>query len=79
MVYHCYSSLGHVDQQLAEFCCSPIIQSHSTTPGYDLKFTAELMSDPITHKGVLLVVVGMQNISIRATVPMLARPLSSTQ
>lgn len=60
MVYHCCSSLRQVDWQLAEFCYSPIIQSRSTTPGYDLKFTAESTSDPIAHKGVLLVAVGMR-------------------
>jgi nucleosome binding factor SPN SPT16 subunit len=50
-----------VDWQLAEFCYSPIIQSRSTTPGYDLRFTAESSSDPIAHKGVLLVAVGMRH------------------
>ncbi|KII88934.1 hypothetical protein PLICRDRAFT_175186 [Plicaturopsis crispa FD-325 SS-3] len=52
--------LKDVDWQSMEFCYSPIIQSRSTSTGYDLRSTAESSSDNMSHKGVLLVAVGIR-------------------
>ncbi|KAA1474845.1 FACT complex subunit SPT16 [Dentipellis sp. KUC8613] len=52
--------LTDVDWMSTEFCYSPIIQSRSSSSGYDLKSTAESSSDNMSHKGVLLVSVGMR-------------------
>ncbi|KIP09266.1 hypothetical protein PHLGIDRAFT_103069 [Phlebiopsis gigantea 11061_1 CR5-6] len=52
--------LNDVDWSLAEFCYSPIIQSQSTSTGYDLRFSAESTSDNMAHKGVLLVSLGLR-------------------
>lgn len=49
-----------VDWGSTEFCYTPIIQSRSTSTGYDLRSTAESSSDPIAHKGVFLIAVGMR-------------------
>ncbi|KAG1859511.1 FACT complex subunit-domain-containing protein [Suillus tomentosus] len=49
-----------VDWASTEFCYSPIIQSRSTTTGYDLRLTAESSSDTIAHKGIFLIAVGMR-------------------
>ena len=43
-----------------EFCYPPIIQSQSTSSGYDIGPSAESTQDDISHKGVLLVAVGMR-------------------
>jgi nucleosome binding factor SPN SPT16 subunit len=67
MCVSCPSRLTHtshgsfqVDWASTEFCYSPIIQSRSTTTGYDLRSTAESSSDTIAHKGVFLIAVGMR-------------------
>ncbi|KIK92016.1 hypothetical protein PAXRUDRAFT_830348 [Paxillus rubicundulus Ve08.2h10] len=52
--------LNDVDWASTEFCYSPIIQSRSTSTGYDLRSTAESSTDPIAHKGVFLIAVGMR-------------------
>ncbi|EPQ58254.1 SPT16-domain-containing protein [Gloeophyllum trabeum ATCC 11539] len=52
--------LTDVDWQSTEFCYSPIIQSRSSSSGYDLRFTAESTEDNIAHEGVILVSVGMR-------------------
>ncbi|THH10989.1 hypothetical protein EW146_g8192 [Bondarzewia mesenterica] len=52
--------LSDVDWQSTEFCYSPIVQSRSSSTGYDLRSTAESTEDNISHKGVLLVSVGMR-------------------
>ncbi|KAH7919903.1 FACT complex subunit SPT16 [Leucogyrophana mollusca] len=52
--------LNDVDWQSTELCYPPIIQSRSTSSGYDLRSTAESSSDPIAHKGVFLIAVGMR-------------------
>ncbi|KAG1853256.1 FACT complex subunit-domain-containing protein [Suillus tomentosus] len=52
--------LNDVDWASTEICYSPIIQSRSTTTGYDLRSTAESSSDTIAHKGVFLIAVGMR-------------------
>ncbi|KAG2348552.1 FACT complex subunit SPT16 [Suillus weaverae] len=52
--------LNDVDWASTEFCYSPIIQSRSTSTGYDLRSTAESSSDTIAHKGVFLIAVGMR-------------------
>ncbi|KAG2366015.1 FACT complex subunit-domain-containing protein [Suillus spraguei] len=44
-----------VDWASMEFCYSPIIQSWSTTTGYDLRLTVESSLDTIAHKGVFLI------------------------
>lgn len=49
-----------VDWSSTEFCYTPIIQSQSTSTGYDLSPAAESSSDNIAHKGVFLVAVGMR-------------------
>lgn len=55
-------SLGYnqVDWDSTEFCYAPIIQSRGTTSGYDLRSNAESSADPLAHKGVLLVAVGIR-------------------
>ncbi|KAH7910168.1 FACT complex subunit SPT16 [Hygrophoropsis aurantiaca] len=53
-------SLSDIDWQSTELCYPPIIQSRSTSTGYDLRSTAESSSDPIAHKGVFLIAVGMR-------------------
>ena len=55
-----HSPLLQVDWQSVEFCYPTIIQSQTTTSGYDLKFTAESTPDNIAYKGVFLVSVGMR-------------------
>lgn len=45
---------------MAEFCYTPIIQSKSTSTGYDLRSSAESTADDMAHQGVLLVAVGMR-------------------
>ncbi|CDO70740.1 hypothetical protein BN946_scf184798.g55, partial [Trametes cinnabarina] len=52
--------LNEVDWEATEFCYPPIIQSPSTSTGYDLSPTAESSQDDISHKGVVLVSVGMR-------------------
>ncbi|ETW85685.1 hypothetical protein HETIRDRAFT_424855 [Heterobasidion irregulare TC 32-1] len=52
--------LNDVDWPSTEFCYSPIVQSRSSRAGYDLKSTAESSEDNISHKGVLLVSLGMR-------------------
>ncbi|KAI5983780.1 FACT complex subunit SPT16 [Pisolithus albus] len=52
--------LQEVDWGSTEFCYTPIIQSRSTSTGYDLKSTAISSADPIAHKGVILIAVGMR-------------------
>jgi len=49
-----------IDWASTEFCYSPIIQSRSTSTGYDLRSTAESSADTIAHKGVFLIAVGMR-------------------
>lgn len=49
-----------VDWSSTEFCYSPIIQSQSTSTGYDLSPAAESSADDMAHKGVLLVSLGMR-------------------
>jgi hypothetical protein len=49
-----------VDWQSTEFCYSPIVQSRSSSGGYDIRSTAESSSDLMAHKGVLLVAVGIR-------------------
>ncbi|KAG1833787.1 hypothetical protein EV424DRAFT_1612730, partial [Suillus variegatus] len=52
--------LNDVDWAPTEFYYSPIIQSRSTTTGYDLRSTAKSSSDTIAHKGVFLIAGGMR-------------------
>ncbi|KIJ60617.1 hypothetical protein HYDPIDRAFT_32041 [Hydnomerulius pinastri MD-312] len=52
--------LNDIDWASTEFCYTPIIQSRSTSTGYDLRSTAESSTDPIAHKGVFLIAVGMR-------------------
>ncbi|KAJ8589733.1 FACT complex subunit SPT16 [Rhizopogon salebrosus TDB-379] len=52
--------LSDVDWASTEYCYSPIIQSRSTSAGYDLRSTAESSSDTIAHKGVFLIAAGMR-------------------
>ncbi|TFK83944.1 FACT complex subunit SPT16 [Polyporus arcularius HHB13444] len=52
--------LNDVDWGSTEFCYQPIIQSQSTSSGYDISPAAESTPDDISHKGVLLVAVGMR-------------------
>ncbi|EKM55643.1 uncharacterized protein PHACADRAFT_173804 [Phanerochaete carnosa HHB-10118-sp] len=52
--------LTDVDWSSTEFCYSPIVQSQSTSTGYDLRFSAESTTDDMAHKGVLLVSLGMR-------------------
>ncbi|CCM03865.1 uncharacterized protein FIBRA_06015 [Fibroporia radiculosa] len=52
--------LTDVDWSSTEFCYTPIIQSQSTSTGYDLSPAAESSSDDIAHKGVFLVALGMR-------------------
>ncbi|PAV23533.1 FACT complex subunit SPT16 [Pyrrhoderma noxium] len=52
--------LSEVDWDSTEFCYGPIIQSRGTKAGYDLRQSAESSDDPMAHKGVLLVAVGMR-------------------
>lgn len=49
-----------VDWSSTEFCYTPIIQSQSTSTGYDLRSSAESSADDMAHKGVLLVALGMR-------------------
>jgi nucleosome binding factor SPN SPT16 subunit len=57
----CTSHLSfQVDWASTEYCYSPIIQSRSTSAGYDLRSTAESSSDTIAHKGVFLIAAGMR-------------------
>ncbi|KAG8217204.1 FACT complex subunit SPT16 [Butyriboletus roseoflavus] len=52
--------LSEVDWTATEFCYTPIIQSRSTSTGYDLRSTAESSTDLIAHKGVFLIAVGLR-------------------
>ncbi|KAH8117216.1 FACT complex subunit SPT16 [Phellopilus nigrolimitatus] len=52
--------LNDVDWDSTEFCYAPVIQSRGTKSGYDLRSNAESSTDPMAHKGVLLVAVGMR-------------------
>ncbi|KAF8126534.1 FACT complex subunit SPT16 [Boletus edulis] len=52
--------LSDVDWAATEFCYTPIIQSRSTSTGYDLRSTAESSMDHIAHKGVFLIAVGLR-------------------
>ncbi|KAH9930997.1 FACT complex subunit SPT16 [Fomitopsis serialis] len=52
--------LTDVDWASTEFCYTPIIQSQTTSSGYDLSPAAESSSDDIAHKGVFLVSLGMR-------------------
>jgi nucleosome binding factor SPN SPT16 subunit len=56
----CSFGFVKVDWASTEFCYSPIIQSRSTSTGYDLRSTAESSTDPIAHKGVFIIAVGMR-------------------
>ena len=49
-----------VDWSSTEFCYTPIIQSHSTKAGFDLRPSAESSGDNMAHKGVFLVALGMR-------------------
>ncbi|KZT44099.1 FACT complex subunit SPT16 [Sistotremastrum suecicum HHB10207 ss-3] len=52
--------LFDVDWASAEFTYSPIIQSQSTSTGFDLRSTAESSQDNLAHKGFFLVALGMR-------------------
>ncbi|KAI1787890.1 FACT complex subunit SPT16 [Ganoderma leucocontextum] len=52
--------LNDVDWASTEFCYPPIIQSQSTSSGYDISPSAESTQDDISHKGVVLVAIGMR-------------------
>ncbi|TBU47950.1 FACT complex subunit SPT16, partial [Dichomitus squalens] len=52
--------LNDVDWGSVEFCYPAIIQSSSTSTGYEIGPSAESTQDDISHKGVLLVAVGMR-------------------
>ena len=52
--------LNDVDWASTEFCYTPIIQSQTTSTGYDLSPAAESSSDDIAHKGVFLMSLGMR-------------------
>ncbi|KAK7693287.1 hypothetical protein QCA50_002854 [Cerrena zonata] len=52
--------LTDVDWSSTEFCYTPIIQSHSTKSGFDLRPSAESSEDNMAHKGVFLVALGMR-------------------
>ncbi|KAM5539042.1 hypothetical protein V8D89_007265 [Ganoderma adspersum] len=52
--------LNDVDWASTEFCYPPIIQSQSSSSGYDISPSAESTQDDISHKGVLLMAVGMR-------------------
>ncbi|EIN07653.1 FACT complex subunit SPT16 [Punctularia strigosozonata HHB-11173 SS5] len=52
--------LNNIDWMSTEFCYTPIIQSRSSSSGYDLRFSAESTEDDLAHKGVLLVSLGMR-------------------
>lgn len=54
------TTLSQIDWNTAEFCYPPIIQSQSTSTGYDISPNAESSQDDISHKGVLLVSLGMR-------------------
>jgi len=50
-----------------EFCYTPIIQLQLTSTGYDLRCTSVSSSDPITHKGVILIAVDAVQESLRTS------------
>ncbi|KAH9946256.1 FACT complex subunit SPT16 [Epithele typhae] len=52
--------LNEVDWASTEFCYPPIIQSQSSSSGFDISPNAESTEDDISHKGVLLVALGMR-------------------
>ncbi|KAI0080592.1 FACT complex subunit SPT16 [Panus rudis PR-1116 ss-1] len=52
--------LTDIDWSSTEFCYTPIIQSQSSSTGYDLKPSAESTGDNMAHKGVLLIALGMK-------------------
>ncbi|KAH9842336.1 FACT complex subunit SPT16 [Rhodofomes roseus] len=52
--------LTDVDWASTEFCYTPIIQSQTTSSGYDLSPAADSSSDDIAHKGVFLMSLGMR-------------------
>lgn len=52
--------LNDVDWASTEFCYTPIIQSQTTSTGFDLSPAAESSSDDIAHKGVFLMSLGMR-------------------
>ncbi|PIL23839.1 hypothetical protein GSI_13590 [Ganoderma sinense ZZ0214-1] len=52
--------LNDVDWGSTEFCYPPIIQSQSSSSGYDISPSAESTQDDISHKGVLLMAIGMR-------------------
>lgn len=43
-----------------EFVYTPVIQSQSSRDGYDLRASAEASSDYLSHKGIVLVSLGMR-------------------
>ena len=51
---------GDIDFTSVEFVYPPIIQSQSTSTGYDIKFSAVSSTDNMAHEGVLIVAVGMK-------------------
>ncbi|TCD65412.1 FACT complex subunit spt16 [Steccherinum ochraceum] len=53
-------ALSDLDWPSTEFAYTPIIQSQSTSSGYDIRPSSESTSDPIAHKGVFLVSLGMR-------------------
>ncbi|CAL1704256.1 unnamed protein product [Somion occarium] len=52
--------LTDVDWTSTEFCYTPIIQSQSSSTGFDLRPSAESTSDNMAHKGVFLLALGMR-------------------
>ncbi|KAF8531659.1 FACT complex subunit SPT16 [Gautieria morchelliformis] len=53
-------ALGDVDWSSVEFVYTPVIQSRSSRDGYDLRASAEASSDHLSHKGIVLVSLGMR-------------------
>ncbi|TFL07405.1 FACT complex subunit SPT16 [Pterulicium gracile] len=53
-------ALANVDWQSVEFVYTPIVVTRSTKHGYDIRYTIESSDDPIAHKGVVLISLGMK-------------------
>ncbi|KAG9016211.1 FACT complex subunit spt16 [Tulasnella sp. JGI-2019a] len=49
-----------IDFTSVEFVYPPIVQSNSTSGGYDVKFSAMSTDDPMSHEGILLVAIGLK-------------------
>lgn len=49
-----------IDFTSMEFIYPPIVQSQSSAGGYDIRFSATSTEDPMSHKGVILVSLGMK-------------------